>query len=98
MRNERDLHAQLSEVAELGCIVCRNNGFPNTPATIHHLRAGSGMGQRGRKVIPLCWHHHLSGPRGEAFHQGRKSFEANHGTEEALWEQTQKLLKQHEEE
>ena len=79
-------------VASLGCIVCSNNGFMGSPATIHHLRAGSGMGQRGSRIIPLCPHHHQTGPHGEAFHQGRKTFEANHGTEEELWLHTQRLL------
>jgi len=84
------VEAEEDLVASLGCIVCKNNGFVGTPATIHHLRAGSGMG-RGR-MIPLCYYHHQTGPHGESFHQGRKSFEANHGTEEELWLQTQKLL------
>ena len=46
----------LSKVASVGCIVCRNLGFGESPAEIHHVRTGQGMGQRASnyKAIPLC--------------------------------------------
>lgn len=46
----------LSKVASVGCIVCRNLGFGESPAEIHHVRTGQGMGQRASnyEVIPLC--------------------------------------------
>jgi len=80
----------LNAVAESGCIVCRLFLGEASPANIHHLRKGMGMGQRNShsRVIPLCPTHHQLGPVGVAFHAGRKSFEENFGTEEELLEQS----------
>lgn len=49
-----------SKVAELGCILCRHFGYGETPANLHHVREGQGMGQRASDwlVIPLCKEHH----------------------------------------
>lgn len=43
-------------VAQLGCILCDLLGYPQVPATLHHLREGQGMAQRASHwlVIPLC--------------------------------------------
>lgn len=73
-------------VAALGCIVCRNMGFDDSPAELHHIRATAGMGQRSGEfeVIPLCPTHHRTGGYGHAVHAGRVMFEANHGTEREL--------------
>ena len=50
----------LSRVAELGCLVCRRMGYPDTPAEIHHKRAGTGAGRRSShlEAMPLCPEHH----------------------------------------
>lgn len=79
-------------VAELGCIVCRNQGNEGSPAELHHIRAGAGMGRRSSEfeVIPLCPFHHRHGGWGHAIHAGRIMWEANHGTERDLL--TQVLL------
>jgi len=47
-------------VAELGCVLCRHLGMGETPATVHHIREGAGMGQRSPHylVVPLCKGHH----------------------------------------
>lgn len=52
--------AHLSRVAALGCILCRRIGYSDTPAEIHHPRAGTGMGLRASNwdAIPLCPEHH----------------------------------------
>ena len=80
-------------VAALGCIVCRNNGFPDSPAECHHIGNGT-MGKRSSnsEVIPLCFIHHRAGGNGVAVHSGRKSFEKNFGTEQELLLQTLELL------
>jgi len=82
-KSERD-HLQL--VAELGCVVCRNLGYGSSPAEIHHLRKGCGIGQRASnsRVIPLCPPHHRTGGYGVAIHAGRKMWEEIYGTEESL--------------
>lgn len=50
-----------SRVADLGCIVCHENGYPGTPAVLHHPRAQVGGAQRESDwvVIPLCPEHHV---------------------------------------
>jgi hypothetical protein len=50
----------MSQVAELGCAVCRRMGYEGTPAELHHKRAGTGAGRRSSHfdVIPLCPEHH----------------------------------------
>jgi len=91
----KDERKYLSQVAELGCAVCRRIGYEGTPAEIHHPRAGVGMGRRSSNsaAIPLCPEHHRgnSGVHG----MGRKAFARHYGlTEEDLLEQVTHLLSQ----
>jgi hypothetical protein len=87
--------AYLSRVAELGCVVCRNQGYGATPAEIHHIRSGQGVAMRASHtdVIPLCPIHHRYGAKstehGEQFgyHQSPGQFEDAYGTEVELLEQ-----------
>ena len=76
----------LSRVAELRCIVCRNEGLGETPAEIHHCSSGTGMSVRADNfhVIPLCHIHHRTGGHGVAIHAGRQSWENKFGTETEL--------------
>lgn len=78
----------------VGCIVCRNLGFLDSPAEIHHLRNGRGMAQRSNdeNAIPLCPQHHRLGGLGVAFHAGKESWESMHGTERQLLEQVKAIL------
>ena len=75
----------LNKLASMGCIVCVNSDLGETPAEIHHIGNGT-MGKRANnyEAIPLCHFHHRTGNIGEAVHAGRKSFEANFGTEQEL--------------
>lgn len=75
-----------SKVAELGCIICK------TPAEVHHIRTGAGIGRKNKEVIPLCPLHHRIGGYGVAYHAGRLAFEANFGSEQFLLEITNNLL------
>ena len=83
----------MSRVAELGCIVCTNTGYPDTPAEIHHIRAGAGTGQRSChfRVLPLCFNHH-SAQGHDGFHNSPKTWQERHGTEEQLLEQVEGML------
>ena len=83
----------LSKVAALGCIACQMNGYEDTPASIHHIRNGVGMGQRSSHfhTIPLCPHHHQWGP--DAIHHNKTKFEANYGTELELLETVNQMVK-----
>ena len=74
----------LAKVADFGCIICYKNGYPGTPAEIHHVRGmGLGMGVRNShdNVLPLCPEHH----RGNTGYHGlgRKAFERRYGVTEA---------------
>lgn len=84
----------LSRVVELGCIACRRIGYKDTPAGIHHIRAGMGMAQRNDNyhVLPLCGIHHQTGGHGVAIHSGQETWEAKFGTEEQLLEWVNVLL------
>jgi len=78
----------LDDVSSLGCVICRNLGWGPSPAEIHHVRSGAGMAQRAAhtRVLPLCPRHHRACyPTG--FHAAPKSWQAEHGSEEALLDQ-----------
>ena len=80
----------LAAVASLGCVVCRNLGYGDTPANVHHIRLGQGASQRASDylVIPLCATHHQHGGYGVAIHAGQEAWEALYGSELELLAQT----------
>lgn len=86
--------AHMDRVARLGYCVCRNLGYPDSPAEIHHPRSLAGMAQRAKHkdCIPLCPTHHRNGGHGVALHAGQETWEANFGTELELLEQVRGLL------
>jgi hypothetical protein len=77
-------------VAGLCCVVCRNLGYGDSPAEVHHVRYLAGGGQRSSNLdtIPLCPNHHRLGGWGVAYHAGPEEFERRYGTEEQLLNQT----------
>ena len=79
----------MNKVAELGCIVCSEHlDIHDSPATIHHITTGAGMGQRSShdRVLPLCHAHHQGGGYGVARHAGEKVWESKYGTQLELLE------------
>lgn len=50
----------LSDVAELGCIVCRNLGFGSTPAEIHHIRTGQALASAQITKEPCLFALHIT--------------------------------------
>jgi len=78
------------KIAELGCSLCRHQGFEGTPAELHHIRR---TGRRSdAPVIPLCPYHHRW-PNTSIHGMGRRRFEAEYDvTEESLLAQTLALL------
>ncbi len=82
----------LSKVSTIGCIACRCMGYEDTPAELHHIRSGVGMGQRSSHyhAIPLCAFHHRLGHN--AIHKSKVSFESEFGTELELLESVNELL------
>ncbi len=80
----------MGRVADLGCIVCLNNGYPDTPAEFHHSTTETP--RNNMKGIPLCPWHHRTGGYGNALHAGKKFWQSGHGTELELLEQVDLLL------
>jgi Recombination enhancement, RecA-dependent nuclease len=77
----------MNRVASLGCILC------GAEATIHHCGTYMGGGRNHKRVIPLCWDHHL-GPEGiEGKRMGKRVWEMKYGTEEELFARTVAKLK-----
>ena len=83
--------AHMNKVRELGCIVCRNNGYLSTPAEIHHIIDGK---RSHMKVLPLCSYHHRNGSHRHPIsrHPNKKRFEEAYGTEAELLKQVEELL------
>ncbi|GAA4652061.1 Ref family recombination enhancement nuclease [Kistimonas scapharcae] len=82
-----------------GCIVCINQGIePAIPASIHHIRTGTGAGQKASEtdVIPLCPAHHQQGGYGVAFHAGPAIWQELYGSELELVEQVRELAAEYE--
>lgn len=63
----------LGKIASLGCCMCQMLGYGPTPAQVHHVREGQGMGQRSPHfaTVPLCEQHH-TGSHG--WHGDRSEF------------------------
>ena len=82
----------LSDVASLGCVACRNHGYGETPAELHHVRDGQGAAQRASdfEVIPLCPPHHrgTAHPEIPSIHLDKVRFEQEFGKERELLAQT----------
>lgn len=84
----------MDKVVQLGCIVCRNKGFYNTPAEIHHIE-GKTKDQAHFFVLPLCFQHHRQGGKDEPFisrHPYKKRFIQAYGSEEDLLKQVKGLI------
>lgn len=89
----------MSQVANLGCIVCRLHYGVESEAAIHHC---SGKTKKGAHydILPLCARHHqVSSPTGQwatrhspGRNAGRVAFEEAYGTEEYLKEKVAELL------
>jgi hypothetical protein len=88
MNKAEKLHK--TRVAELGCMVCRKNGYEPGPVTLHHLRKnGWGKGDY-MTLIPLCHTHHQGA---EGIHTlGVKAWEKIYGTQAELLAATLRLL------
>ena len=84
----------LANLVQLGCIACRNLGYLDTPAEVHHCRTGQGRGQRAShfETLPLCPIHHRLGNIGEAYHAAPKVWQSIHGSEIMLLEQVNALI------
>ena len=84
----------MGTVAGLCCVVCRNMGFSDSPAEVHHVRFLAGGGQRSghRDTLPLCPRHHRTGGYSVAIHAGQEIWESMYGTECDLLNQTKREM------
>lgn len=89
----------IAAIQDLGCIVCIVKlGIWGTPPDIHHrLSGGRRMGHL--HTLPICPPHHRYGfAKGIVSRdQCQRSFEAEYGTEEELYEMTKRLVSTREE-
>ena len=84
----------MAAVAELGCIVCKNEGYGFVPCCVHHMLSG-GRRMGHLNTIGLCPGHHASGVKTVELcsrHPWLREFERRYGTEESLLKQTQGLI------
>lgn len=86
MNSKEKLH--LKKVARLGCYCCRVDYGVETPAMIHHIREGMGMGQRAShfQTIGLCEGHHQGNfdTTKLAFHCSPKKWREKYGRESEI--------------
>ena len=86
----------LARLTDIGCIACRLQGTPGTPAEIHHPRDRVGIGQRAGHMdaIPLCPAHHRGTmhPAVPSIHLDKQRFIEECGTEADLLEATRAVL------
>ena len=82
----------MASAAAYGCIACRKDGHPDTPAEIHHITSG------GRRMghlfsLPLCSAHHRGdGRMVPSVHFHRKAFERAYGLQGDLLAELQVAL------
>ena len=92
MATQREIKLHYAVVAELGCIICNKMGYPDTPAEIHHIKNGSGIGKKTHYLdsIPLCPYHHRTSD--ESYHYSPKAFTEKWGTQQELAQETKDML------
>ena len=83
----------MDKVSQIGCIVCRLQGFYGVPSEIHHINGKTKEGCHFQ-VLPLCFEHHRMGSDREPIsrHPYKKRFIDAYGTEEQLLEKVQEIL------
>ena len=73
----------MSKVAKLGCIVCKQMGYPDTPCELHHIKDRRGMSKKSSdyEVLGLWYLPH----RGDqVYHLSPKKFTERFGTQKEL--------------
>ena len=80
----KDERKHYDRITQHGCIACLVLGYGYSPCEIHHIRTGTGKGQKSHwsKAIGLCPNHHRNGGAGIAIHSGIRSFEQTIGMTE----------------
>jgi hypothetical protein len=74
----------MDRIANYGCIACKLDGIPDSPASVHHIVEGN------RRLghlftLPLCYTHHQGGGLiAPSVHQAKRTFQKRYGTEREL--------------
>lgn len=71
--------AHMDRVREIGCILCRQMGDFNVPASAHHIM--DNVARSDWLTIPLCHFHHQGG--GGFHYLGEREFNRRYKTTEA---------------
>jgi len=86
----KDEKKHFSDVADIGCILCKHLQYGPTPCEIHHIRRFGGK-RDNAPVIGLCREHHRGNTGVHGL--GAKQFEKTYGvTQLELLEETTKIL------
>jgi hypothetical protein len=82
-------------VLKLPCIVAMCGIWP---VTLHHCGTGAGGRKNHKKVLPLCWEHHLGdvGINSLTGKISRRAWEARFGTEAELLKKRDRILEEQE--
>lgn len=76
-------------VLKLGCII---GGECSGRVTIHHCGTGGGGRKDHKKVIPLCWGHHLGADGIDGKRMSKREWQERHGTEAELIARVERLV------
>lgn len=79
------------EIAALGCVVGPRGCSGRI--TIQHCDTGIGRRKDHKKVIPLCWGHHLGKEGIDGKQISKPAWESKHGTETILLMKLELLLR-----
>jgi hypothetical protein len=85
--------AHMNQVAALGCIPCRLDGIPGSPACIHHAKTALIRSRDNMKVIGMCPQHHQHGQFCLSRHGDPKEFAEKYGDDDRLLEIVDELLR-----
>lgn len=84
-------------VAAVGCIVAGLTPCDGR-TTIHHCGTGAGGRKDHKRVLPLCWGHHL-GPHGiDGKRLSKREWQDKYGTELVLLKRLERIIKRSEDE
>lgn len=87
---EKGYHDKLARV--IGCIACRKDGRFNDEVSIHHCEGRTRPGCH-RRVLPLCFYHHMPNGEGvESVHGNKYRFEQKYGTQRELMDECNRIL------
>ena len=85
----------IDRICQIGCIVCRNNGYHTPFVTPHHINGRTKPGAH-KEVIPLCSMHHQVGSADKHWvsrhADGKAAFEKAYGKEEDLLKQCLEIM------